>query len=99
MGWIEMSVAIGCGILIGLLYFGGLWWTVNQLPETERPLAFYLTSVVVRMAIIAACLVLTLQFGVAHLVLAVVGFFAARLFLVYRSSIPKRTQFNAKAAP
>jgi F1F0 ATPase subunit 2 len=49
--WIEGAIA---GAVIGLLYFGGLWLTVERLPGNAAPLRVLILSGLVRLGI---CLV------------------------------------------
>ncbi len=37
MAWPLLIVSAAGGILLGLLYFGSLWWVVRRLPEISRP--------------------------------------------------------------
>jgi len=47
---IASAVMAGCGgILLGGLYFGGLWWTVCRIPRTLHPFYFYIVSLLVRL--------------------------------------------------
>ena len=51
-GWIELPLSLLGGILLGVFYFGGLWWTVTRLSRTEKPAIVYLSSLIVRTAIL-----------------------------------------------
>lgn len=97
MNWIEILLALFAGIAVGLLYFGGLWWTVNRLQEANRPLAFYLASFAMRLSMIVVLVLLVLQVNTVHLFVGILGFFLARLFLVYRSAHPKVRRFQTRA--
>ncbi len=48
---IPLIVALFAGIVLGLLYFGGLWITVNKLPTTSKPLQLTLLSFLGRLGI------------------------------------------------
>lgn len=47
-GMTALSWALISGIGIGLFYFGGLWWTVKQLPSRRYPWLWTLGSFLVR---------------------------------------------------
>ena len=47
-GMTALSWALISGIGIGLFYFGGLWWTVKQLPSRRYPWLWALGSFLVR---------------------------------------------------
>jgi len=42
------------GIFLGFIFFGGLYWSVNKLPEVKYPAVLMITSALVRMAILLA---------------------------------------------
>lgn len=42
----EWALLVGIGL--GLVQFGGLWWTVHRLPTFSRPLLLLLASAAVR---------------------------------------------------
>jgi len=50
----NITVAAAAGVLLGGLYFGGLWHTVQRLHTARRPEILLLTGYVVRMAVLAA---------------------------------------------
>ena len=80
--WIGIGLSLLGGAALGLLYFGGLWWTVLRLRDANRPLALYLASLGIRIAICLLSLSAMLQVGVVYMLAALVGFFVARLALV-----------------
>lgn len=47
----DLLFAFGAGILIGLFYFGGLWWTVNRLSVLQKPTIWVTGSFLVRAAL------------------------------------------------
>lgn len=52
----HVALAGAAGALAGLVYFGGLYWTVRRLPTTQRPWLLYGTSAVLRLILLlAAC--------------------------------------------
>ena len=80
--WTEALLPLMSGILLGLFYFGGLWWTIGRMGRTENPMSFYLVSLAVRLAILLLSFFFFLNVGVFHLIVAFVGFMIARLSLV-----------------
>ncbi len=47
----ECISSFTAGILIGLFYFGGLWWTLRRLPISRGPLLWMTASFLVRAAL------------------------------------------------
>lgn len=39
------------GLLLGAIFFGGLWWTVNKAVSSQRPALWFFGSFFVRMSI------------------------------------------------
>ncbi|MCS7465685.1 ATP synthase subunit I [Stieleria sp. ICT_E10.1] len=48
---IEIILAAGLGAVLAVFYFGGLWWTLQCLSDSQRPLAIYFASLTTRMVI------------------------------------------------
>lgn len=44
--------AAGIGIVLGALFFGGLWWTVRRLPRSGHPALLVGGSLLVRGAVV-----------------------------------------------
>ncbi len=72
------------GLLIGVAYFGGLWWTVERIPHARRPGALLAASYLVRTVLALAAFAALVRLGPGPLVAALVGFVAARAVVVRR---------------
>jgi F1F0 ATPase subunit 2 len=72
------------GTLLGVFFYGGLWLTVRRLPTTRHPMALTLGSLLLRMALTLAGFFLVTGGRWQNAVASLVGFTAARLFLVNR---------------
>jgi len=40
------------GAVLGIAFFGGLWWTVHEMPTSKRPALLFLSSLLVRLAVL-----------------------------------------------
>lgn len=49
--YMTSALSLLAGLLLGSVFFGGLWWTVRALVTTQRPALLLLTSVVIRVGI------------------------------------------------
>ena len=65
------------GLLIGLLYFGGLWWTLLQLPDRVRPKLWLAGSYALRLAFALLGFWLIMRESLTALFLSLAGFFIA----------------------
>lgn len=79
MGPVIVSILAGLGL--GMLFFGGLWWTVRALPRSERPALLALGSFWTRTAIMITGFVFVTNRRWQNAVGCLVGFVLARLLL------------------
>jgi F1F0 ATPase subunit 2 len=83
----ELIIAAISGALIGLAYFGGLWWTVHRLPSSPHPIRLYAGSMLIRLlTLLAGAFLVARHYGAGPLIAAAAGFTVARLLLVTRAS-------------
>ena len=47
----TLTLAGVAGVLLGALFFGGLWWTVRRAISTEHPAPWFLGSLMLRMCV------------------------------------------------
>lgn len=72
------------GGVAGSLYFGGLWYTVRQLPTTSRPALLLLGSFLLRLTLLLGALHLLTSAHWSYLLSALVGLLLARTLLIRR---------------
>jgi F1F0 ATPase subunit 2 len=77
-----LPVLVGMGL--GIIHFGGLWWTVQQLTTARYPARMSLSSMVVRWTGTLAGLYWVMDGQWERLISCVIGFIAARTVLVRR---------------
>ncbi|MBX3059995.1 MAG: ATP synthase subunit I [Anaerolineae bacterium] len=70
------------GGVAGSLYFGGLWYTVRQLPATNRPALLLLGSFLLRLTLLLGALYLLTSAHWSYLLSALVGLLLARTLLI-----------------
>lgn len=79
-------VAIGVGALAGLvlggLYFGGLWWSIARLKRIERKKQFLFLSWVLRSVLLCAGLYGLAVYDAQALLAGAAGLLAARFAIV-----------------
>jgi F1F0 ATPase subunit 2 len=80
-GW---AIAALAGGLAGLLYFAGLWWTVQRARHARRPQALLAVSFIVRAALAVAALLFIMGDSVMRLVAALAGFLIVRTIVLWR---------------
>ena len=77
--WLILSVALFTGMALGLIFFGGLWWTVRRGLVSSRTALWFLASLLVRTAIVIAGFLLVCGDDWRRWLAALLGFSAARL--------------------
>ena len=50
----SLALALVTGVLLGAVFFGGLWWTVRKGVSSKRPALWFLGSVLLRTGIALA---------------------------------------------
>jgi len=81
---VLLSLAFGAGLVLGLVYFGGLWLTVRHLPRARRPGLLSVASLVVRLGLTLVAFYLVMGGRWERLLVALAGFLVMRTILVRR---------------
>ncbi len=80
----ELILGFLGGIVLGLVFFGGLYWSVNQLPTVKYPGLLMMASMFVRMAILLTGLYFLMAGDIKHLLAAVVGVMLVKFVMIAR---------------
>ncbi len=70
--------ALTAGIILGTVFFGGLWWTVNRMLTATTPAVWFGVSALARMAVLVLGLYCFARLGLPTLVACLVGVLVAR---------------------
>jgi F1F0 ATPase subunit 2 len=77
------GLAAAAGLLMGILYFGGLWATVVRLQSVPNPGFYLLASLILRFGCcLAGFAAISYYSGWLALVFAMAGFTLARLLVI-----------------
>ena len=88
MNELRLFGAVLAGLVLGALFFGGLWWTVQRAMASAYAALWFLLSLVLRTAIVLAGFYLVCADDWRRWLAAALGFGAARL-LITRITRPK----------
>jgi F1F0 ATPase subunit 2 len=80
---LTMIVAFIMGVLLGSIFFGGLWWTVLKGVQSKHPALWFLTSMLLRTSIVLAGFYFVSGGQLNRLLLCLYGFIIVR-FIVKR---------------
>ena len=78
---IALTAGFVAGVALGLVFFGGLWWTTQRLATSARPGLLVSVSLLVRVVVLAIGMLLLAQVGGGPLLLAALGLLATRIGL------------------
>ena len=84
--YLAMAFLVGMGT--GIVYFGGLWWTVRQLPFVRQPALLTMGSFLVRTGISLTAFYLASEGHWERILISLLGFIIIRGFLVRRIQQP-----------
>ena len=76
-----MFVGVAGGLL-GLLFFGGLWWTLRRAFDSPRPALWVGSSLLVRIGCVVAGFVVVSSGDWRTLLACLLGFWAARWLVI-----------------
>ena len=77
----AMILALLAGVLLGIIFFGGLWWTIQRGVSSKSPAILFSGSLLLRTAITVVGFYLISQGNWRKLLACLFGFFLARLLL------------------
>ena len=72
------------GVVLGFVFFGGLYWSVNKLPTVKHPGLLMVVSMLVRMAILLTGLYFLMAGEIKNLLAAVVGVMLVKFVMIAR---------------
>jgi len=79
------------GLMLGGIFFGGLWWTVRNGINAKQPGLWFLGSMIVRMAIVMAGFYFVGGGQWDRLLSCLLGFIAARSIVIWLTR-PRNTK-------
>lgn len=79
----QLFLAWLAGGALGAFFFFGLWWTVKNGVSSKRPALLFTSSLLLRMGITIAGFFLVSAGHWQRLLLCLIGFTMARLFLTW----------------
>jgi F1F0 ATPase subunit 2 len=86
---ISLGAALLAGILLGSLFFGGLWWTTRKGLTSEQPALWFVGSLLARMGLMLAGLYFVSGGDWHRTVCCLTGFIIARMTVLHLSSLPR----------
>jgi F1F0 ATPase subunit 2 len=80
---LSLVLALVTGVLLGVMFFGGLWWTIRKGLSSEQPALWFLGSLLLRTSIALAGFYLIARGHWERLLVCLLGFVTARLAVTW----------------
>jgi F1F0 ATPase subunit 2 len=81
---VSLLLAFVAGVVLGLFYYGGLWLTIQRLPQSSRPGMLTAVSLFLRLGLVLVAFYLVMGGSWERLLACLAGFLLARVLLVRR---------------
>lgn len=78
----ELILALVAGIVLGIMFFGGLWLTVKKGLQSKNSGLIFIVSLAIRMTIMLVSFYYIVQYGWKNVLACLVGFLIARVIIV-----------------
>jgi F1F0 ATPase subunit 2 len=79
--FIAISLSLLAGVLIGTLFFAGLWWTVRYGLRSNHPALLFMISLIARLGLAFGAFYLVSDGALDRLAAALLGFLMSRHFI------------------
>jgi F1F0 ATPase subunit 2 len=89
---LTLVLALAAGVVLGAMFFGGLWWTVQRVVSAKRPALWVLASLLLRTSLALAGFFVIARGHWERLLLCLVGFVIARLVVTWLTRSPGEPQ-------
>jgi F1F0 ATPase subunit 2 len=96
---IYLGLALLGGMALGAFYFGGLWYTIRQIPTSTRPGILLIASMIVRVVVVLGAFILIMDGSWQRLLACVVGFILMRQLLIKRWGPPRQERMSVERSP
>src|SRR5208283_1682674 len=76
------------GVLLGMFFFGGLWWTIRRGVPSKQPAALFFFSLLLRTSVALAGFYFVARGDWRRVLACLVGFMLARILLTRLTRVP-----------
>lgn len=78
------------GGVLGLFFFGGLWWTVRKGVTAQQPALWFIGSILLRMCVALAGFYIVSNRHLDRLLFCLLGFFLARMVVMRLTRVSEK---------
>ncbi|MDY0235547.1 MAG: ATP synthase subunit I [Gudongella sp.] len=91
MGYV---LAFGAGIILGLLFFGGLYITIQKLETAKNPALIMILSFILRMVVLVISFYFISKSGYKEVLFALAGVILTRFVMTFRMRGEKKERLK-----
>jgi F1F0 ATPase subunit 2 len=95
---LSLVLALVTGVLLGAIFFGGLWWTVRKGVSSKRAALWFFGSLLLRTSIALAGFYFVARGHWERLLVCLLGFVMARLIVTRLIRATEKPTYLAEAA-
>jgi F1F0 ATPase subunit 2 len=96
---LQLALVLLAGLLLGALFFGGLWWTVLKGVTARQPALWFGVSLLLRTGFVLAGFYLVSSADWKRLLLCLLGFIAARFIVIRLTDVPVGSPLSHSSLP
>ena len=93
-----LVLALATGVLLGAIFFGGLWWTVQKGVSSKRPALWFFGSLLLRTSIALVGFYFIARGHWERLLVCLLGFVMARLIVMWLTRAAEKPTYLAQGA-
>ena len=91
---VQMTLALLAGMVLGAMFFGGLWWTVQKGLASTKPALWFLGSLLLRTGMALAGFYFVSGGDWKRLLACLFGFIIARLIVTRLTAMPMSKEIS-----
>lgn len=95
---LSLAPALVAGMLLGAMFFGGLWWTVRKGMSSTRPARWFFSSLLLRTSLTLAGFYVVSDGHWEKLLVCLLGFTIARLIVTRLTRLAEKPTSLAEEA-
>jgi len=95
---LPLVSAFVIGVLLGAMFFGGLWWAVRKGVSSEKPALWFFGSMMLRTSAALAVFYIIARSHWERLLVCLLGFIVARLIVTRLTRAAERPTCLAREA-
>jgi F1F0 ATPase subunit 2 len=89
---LSFTSSLIAGLLLGVFFFGGLWWTVRKGIQSERAALWFFGSMLLRTSVVMLGFYLLLGDSWLRMLVGLFGFFISRLIVTRLTRVVEQSK-------